>query len=197
MHDAGGSGAPPRPSFSPAVAVQDHGTGVAVTLRAGRGDGPWFMPIQRAFGPVYLEQVGFGVTYRQGLTPKQLDMISLYLDGNVSLLGLSASVEKLRFGYHVSRPFFEASSWEVDVAGFAISASIAGLTLAGGLVKFPLDAPLSGVEYLGMLKISYSSYGIDLFGGYAHPTTPSGAEFASFFAFGVLHAPLGGVPAFA
>ncbi|HEY8826192.1 MAG TPA: DUF6603 domain-containing protein, partial [Jatrophihabitantaceae bacterium] len=196
MHDAGGSGAPPRPSFSPAVAVQDHGTGVAVTLRAGRGDGPWFMPIQRAFGPVYLEQIGFGVTYRQGLTPKQLDMISLYLDGNVSLLGLSASVEKLRFGYHVSRPFFEASSWEVDVAGFAISASIAGLTLAGGLVKFPLDAPLSGVEYLGMLKISYSSYGIDLFGGYAHPITASGAEFASFFAFGVLHAPLGGVPAF-
>ncbi|MDT4976523.1 MAG: large repetitive protein, partial [Pseudonocardiales bacterium] len=196
MHDAGGSGAPPRPSFSPAVAVQDHGTGVAVTLRAGKGDGPWFMPIQRAFGPVYLEQIGLGVTYREGLTPKQLDMISLYLDGSVSLLGLSASVEKLRFGYHVGRPFFDGSSWEIDVAGFAISASIAGLTLAGGLVKFPLDAPLIGVEYLGMLKISYSSYGIDLFGGYAHPTTPSGAEFASFFAFGVLHAPLGGVPAF-
>ena len=47
-----------------------------------------------------------------------------------------------------------------------------------------------------MLKIGFSTYGIDLFGGYAHPTAPSGAQFASFFAFGVLHAPLGGVPAF-
>src|SRR5919201_630545 len=47
-----------------------------------------------------------------------------------------------------------------------------------------------------MLKIGYGSYGVDLFGGYAHPTTASGAEFASFFAFGVLHAPIGGPPAF-
>ena len=52
MHDAGGSGSPPRPKFSPALSVQDHGSGVAVTLRAGSGNGPWFMPIQRAFGPV-------------------------------------------------------------------------------------------------------------------------------------------------
>ena len=47
-----------------------------------------------------------------------------------------------------------------------------------------------------MLKIGYGAYGLDLFGGYAHPTTPSGTQFASFFAFGVLHAPIGGVPAF-
>jgi hypothetical protein len=196
MHDAGGSGAPPRPKFSPAIAVQDHGTGVAVTLRAGSGDGPWFLPIQRAFGPVYLEQIGLGVAYRQGITPKQLQMISLYLDGGVSLLGLSASVDKLRLGYHVGQPFFAGSSWEVDVDGFAISSSIGGLTLAGGLRKFDLAAPLSGVEYLGMLKIGYGSYGLDLFGGYAHPTMPSGAQFASFFAFGVLHAPIGGPPCF-
>jgi hypothetical protein len=196
MHDAGGSGAPPRPAFSPALAVQDHGTGVAITLRAGAGDGPWFLPIQRAFGPVYLEQIGLGVSYRQNLTPRQLEMVSLYLDGQVSLLGLTAAVDKLRLGYHVSRPLFSPSSWEVDVEGFAIAASFGPLTLAGGLAKFPLDAPLVGVEYLGMLKIGYGSYGIDLFGGYAHPTTPGGAEFASFFAFGVLHAPIGGPPAF-
>lgn len=196
MHDAGGSGAPPRPAFSPAIAVQDHGTGVAVSLRAGSGDGPWFLPIQRAFGPVYLEQIGLGVSYKQNLTPRQIEMVSLFLDGQVSLLGLTAAVDKLRLGYHVSRPLFDPSSWEVDVAGFAIASSFGPLTLAGGLAKFDLDPPLVGVEYLGMLKIGYSTYGIDLFGGYAHPTAPGGAEFASFFAFGVLHAPLGGVPAF-
>jgi len=196
MSDAGGSGSPPRPKFSPAVAIQDHGTGVAVTLRAGSGDGPWFLPIQRAFGPVYLEQIGLGVAYQQGVTPRKLQMISLYLDGGVSLLGLAASVDKLRFGYHVGQPFFSGSSWQIDVDGFAISSSIGGLTLAGGLRKFDLQAPLSGVEYLGMLKVGFGSYGVDLYGGYAHPTTPSGSQFASFFAFGVLHAPIGGPPAF-
>ncbi|HEU5267283.1 MAG TPA: DUF6603 domain-containing protein, partial [Jatrophihabitans sp.] len=196
MSDAGGSGAPPRPAFSPAVAVQDHGTGVEVTLSAGSGDGPWYLPIQRAFGPVYLEQIGLGVAYRQNLTPRQLETISLYLSGQVSLLGLTAAVDNLRFTYQIAQPFFDASSWEVDLDGFAIAADFGPLTLAGGLVKFPLSAPLVGVEYLGMLKIGYAAYGIDLFGGYAHPTTPSGTQFASFFAFGVLHAPIGGPPAF-
>ncbi len=196
VHDAGGSGGPPRPAFSPALAVQSHGEGVAVTLRAGSGDGPWFLPIQRAFGPVYLEQIGLGVEYQANLTPHKLEAISVILDGRVALFGLTASVDKLRLGYHVTRPFFDASSWEVDVDGFAIASEIGGLTLAGGLRKVPLDAPLQGVEYLGMLKIGFGSYGVDVFGGYAHPTTPSGQGFASFFAFGVLHAPLGGPPAF-
>ncbi|HEY7815103.1 MAG TPA: DUF6603 domain-containing protein, partial [Nakamurella sp.] len=196
LHDAGGSGAPPRPAFSPALAIQDHGTGVAVTLRAGSGDGPWFLPIQRAFGPVYLEQVGLGVTYRQNVTPRHLQMINLYLDGRVSLLGLTAAVDKLRLSYDTSRSVFSPSSWEVDVDGFAIAADFGSLTLSGGLARFPLDPALTGVEYLGMLKIGYGGYGLDLFGGYAHPTTPGGGEFASFFAFGVLHAPIGGPPAF-
>jgi hypothetical protein len=196
MHDAGGSGAPPRPAFSPAIAVQSHGQGVEVTLRAGSGDGPWFLPIQRAFGPVYLEQIGLGTTYVASVTPRQLETISILLDGSVSLLGLIASVDKLRLGYHVSRPFFDPSSWEVDVDGFAIAADISGLSLAGGLRKVPLESPLQGVEYLGMLKVAFGSYGLDVFGGYAHPTTADGQGFASFFAFGVLHAPIGGPPAF-
>jgi hypothetical protein len=46
-----------------------------------------------------------------------------------------------------------------------------------------------------MLKIGFSGYGVDLFGGYAQPTI-AGESFASFFAFGALHGPLGGPPAF-
>ena len=195
MHDAGGSGAPPRPAFSPAVAVQDHGSGPEISLRAGPGDGPWFMPIQRAFGPVFIDQVGLGTTYHPG-TPRRLDMISVYLDAGVSLFGISASVENLRIGFHVGQPITSAQAWSVDVDGFTIASSIGGLSLAGGLRKEVLTGSPSGVQYLGMLKISYSGYGIDLFGGYAHPTNADGSTFASFFAFGVLHAPLGGPPAF-
>ena len=117
------------------------------------------------------------------------------LDGNVSLFGITASVDKLRLTYQVNKPFFEASSWAVDLDGFAVAANVSGLTLVGALRRAPLSPPLQGVEYLGMLKIGFNGYGVDLFGGYAHPTGPQGS-FASFFAFGALHAPLGGVPAF-
>lgn len=196
MKDAGGSGAPPTPKFSPAVAVQAHDgvDGVAVSLRAGSGDGPWYLPIQRAFGPVYLEQVGLGTGYT-GTSPRQLDWVSVSLDGSVSLFGITASVDKLRLTYHVNQPFFSASSWAVDLDGFAIASDIGGLTLVGALVRSPLTGGLKGVEYLGMLKIGFSGYGVDLFGGYANPTDGNGS-FASFFAFGALHAPIGGPPAF-
>jgi large repetitive protein len=199
MHDAGGAGAPPAAKFSPGVAVQSHagGNGVAVSLRAGKGNGPWYLPIQRAFGPVYLEQVGLGVGYSGNppTTPRKLESISVSLDGSVSLFGITASVDKLRLTYHVNRPFFDVHSWEVDLDGFGIASNVGGLTLAGALRRAPLSPPLEGVEYLGMLKIGFSGYGVDLFGGYAHPTEPQGS-FASFFAFGALHAPLGGPPAF-
>ena len=199
VNDAGGSGAPPAPKFSPALGVQHHhGTnGVAVSLRAGSGDGPWYLPIQRAFGPVYIEQIGLGATHTGSppATPKRLESISLSIDGQVSLFGLTASVDKLRLTYHVNQAFFEAASWEVDLDGFALASEIGGLTLVGALRRAPLSPPLQGMEYLGMLKIGFGGYGLDLFGGYAHPTGPQGS-FASFFAFGALHAPLGGPPAF-
>ncbi len=193
--DAGGSGAPPTPKFSPALAIQAHhgGDGIIVSLSAGSGDGPWYLPIQRAFGPLYLEQVGLGTGYAG--SPRSLDWISVSLDGSVSLFGITASVDKLRLTYHVNQPFFDAHSWEVDLDGFAVSSSIGGLTLAGALLKTKLTGNQTGVDYLGMLKIGFNGYGIDLFGGYSNPTDSSG-DFASFFAFGALHAPLGGPPAF-
>ena len=196
LSDAGGSGAPPTPKFSPALAIQSHhgGNGVAVSLAGGPGDGPWYLPIQRAFGPVYLEQIGLRTTYNS-TTPRKLQTISVSLDGTVSLFGISASVDKLRLTYAVNSDFFKASSWSVDLDGFAISSSIGGLTLVGALIRAELAAPLKGVDYLGMLKIGFNGYGVDLFGGYANPVDSTGS-FASFFAFGALHAPLGGPPAF-
>ena len=118
MHDAGGSGSPPRPAFSPALAVQDHGAGVEVSLRAG----------QRRRAVVPADPAGVRPGLPRADRPRRrptsrtsrrasCEMISLYLDGQVSLLGLTAAVDKLRLGYHVSRPFFAPSSWEVDVDG--------------------------------------------------------------------------------
>jgi hypothetical protein len=66
MGDAGQGPSRLAPKFSPALAVQKHGDGpVLVSLRAGEGSGPWWLALQKGFGPLYVEQVGFGVTVRQ------------------------------------------------------------------------------------------------------------------------------------
>ena len=57
----------PKPRFSPALAIQKHGTDAAfVTFTAGDGTGPWWVVIQRGFGPIYIEQVGLAVTMPSG-----------------------------------------------------------------------------------------------------------------------------------
>ena len=77
LADSASGGQQPKPAFSPSLAVQQHGTGpVEVTLRAGDGDGPWWIAIQKGFGPLYVEQVGFGVTMPQ----HQVESVSLLLD---------------------------------------------------------------------------------------------------------------------
>ncbi len=144
MRDTGPQ--PPRPAFSPALAVQKHGNQpVAVTLRAGDGDGPWWIAIQRGFGPLYLEQIGFGVT----MPNQRVESISLLMDGSVSMFGLTCAVDDLQITYFTADgDFFNPANWSVDLAGLAVSADMAGLVISGGLLK---QESAAGIEYLGML----------------------------------------------
>ena len=190
----GDSGSGPNrlaPAFSPALAIQKHGSGpVLVSLRAGDGTGPWWLAIQRGFGPLYIEQVGFGVT----LQSDQLKSISVLLDGRVSLLGLTAAVDDLQLTFVVASDasVFDASRWAVDLAGLAFNADMGGLTLQGGLRKFGSG---DNVQYVGMLMGRFAVYGLSVFGGYGQGTV-NGQRFASFFAFGAINGPIGGPPAF-
>ncbi len=136
---------PPKPVFSPAFAVQQHdGEPVHITLRAGDGDGPWWVAIQKGFGPLYLEQIGFGVE----MPSQRVDSVSLFLDGSVSMFGLTCAVDDLQITYLVSKDdFFNPASWEIDLAGLAVSADMSGVTLAGGLLK--TVSATGDVEYLG------------------------------------------------
>ena len=178
------------PSFSPAIAVQRHGSDpVLVSFRAGPGDGPWWLLIQRSFGPVYIEQVGLAVTLTQG----QIQQMGILLDGQVSILGLTAAVDGLQVSFILGAgSAFASTSWQVDLAGLAISADIAGLSLEGGLRKF--EDP-TGVQYVGMLLGRFAVYGISVYGGYGRTADAQGT-YASFFAFGAINGPIGGVPAF-
>jgi len=186
LADSASSGQQPKPAFSPALAVQKHGAGpVDVTLRAGDGDGPWWVAIQKGFGPLYLEQVGLGVTMPQ----HKVEAVSLLLDARVSLFGLTAAVDDLSITYFVVKgDFFKAGNWLVDLGGLAIGAEIGPLSISGGLLK---SGSGDDIEYLGMLLGRFGVYGLTIYGGYGKTN-----GVVSFFAVGAVAGPIGGVPAF-
>ncbi|HET6159916.1 MAG TPA: DUF6603 domain-containing protein [Dongiaceae bacterium] len=189
--DAGKGKEKLAPAFSPALAIQKHGNGpILVSMRAGEGDGPWWLAIQKGFGPIYMEQVGFDTT----VTQDQLVDISILLDARVSIAGLTASVDDLRLTFLVASnaSVFEPSRWNVDLAGLAVEADMGGVYLAGGLRKFGSG---ENVEYIGMLLARFAVYGLSIYGGYG--TKVEGTErFTAFFAFGAINGPIGGPPAF-
>jgi len=193
LRDSASSGEPPHPAFSPALALQRHGGGhLELNLRAGPGDGPWWIGIQRSFGPVYIEQVGFGVT-KAG---DKIVAASVMVDGKVSLLGLIVAVEDLAIGAAWPQqpgdpPLYSPAAWRVGLDGLAVAADTGGVQISGGLRKAPGSVP----DYVGMISIKFSVYGISAYGGYS-VVTDAGGQFTSLFLFGALVAPIGGPPAF-
>ncbi|MBI5721697.1 MAG: hypothetical protein HZC37_28825 [Burkholderiales bacterium] len=194
MRDTGPT--PPRPAFSPALAVQKHGNAaVSVSLRAGDPPGPWWIAIQRGFGPLYLEQVGFDARLLGG----RIERISLLMDGSVSMFGLTCAVDDLQITYFTADgDFFDAGNWKVDLAGLAVAANMAGVTIAGGLLKQVTNAGQANesIEYLGMLLGRFAVYGLTIYGGYGEGVDAQGQKFTAFFAVGAVNGPIGGPPAF-
>lgn len=181
LSDASRGGANNRPAFSPAVAVQARAGGdIGVTVRAGPPPGPWWLVIQRELGPLYLERIGFDSTTTAGTITR----LQLLFDGRVSLFGMTAAVDQLSLTWR-GGDVFDATRWSADLNGLAISADMAGVMIAGGLLKDSTGG------YMGMLLGRFGTYGLTLYGGYAllegNP---------SFFIFGALNGPIGGPPAF-
>ena len=130
-----------------------------------------------------MEQVGLAVTLAEG----QIRQMGILLDGQVSILGLTAAVDGLQVSFVLGAgSAFAGTSWQVDLAGLAISADIAGLSLEGGLRKFEDSA---GVQYVGMLLGRFAVYGISVYGGYGRTADAQGT-YASFFAFGAIKGPI-------
>ncbi len=186
LSDARNGNERPHPRFSPAFAVQSSPTGPKFDLRAGPGNGPWWMAIQRGFGPVYIEQIGFGVR-KAG---DAIDQIQILLDAHASLLGLTVQVQDLALGISTTQPLDNPSSWSVSLAGLSVDVQTSGVTIAGGLRKRDPE-----VDYIGMLSVKFGVYGITAYGGYA-VHEEAGDKYTAFFLFGALLAPIGGPPAF-
>ena len=142
----------------------------------GGQTGVFWIPIQAAFGPVFINELGLGVTNTAA---------SMVIDGGVSIAGLSAEVDGLSITVpyaHVTDP----SQWSLDLKGLAIWYSGPSIAIAGGLVKF--DGP--PVEYDGMLLVEIASIGAIVIGSYS--VVGSGAdEYTSFAIFGGVFVPIG------
>ena len=189
LADAGESSPSARPAFSPALAVQKHpgDEDVSFTVRAGPPPGPWWLVIQRQLGPLYLEQIGFNATEVEGT----VSSVTLLFDGRVELFGLTAAVDQLSLTW-LGGDFFDIGQWAVDLNGFAVSADLSGVSLAGGMLK-SVDriGDRDVTSYVGMLLGRFGIYGLSVFGGY---TDDAGTP--SFFVFGAFNGPIGGPPAF-
>ena len=181
LKDAARGGANNRPAFSPGIAVQKRAGGsVGVSVRAGPPPGPWWLVIQRELGPLYLERIGFDSRSSGGTITR----LQLLFDGKVSIFGMTAAVDQLSLTWN-GGDVFDATRWNADLMGLAISADMSGVSLAGGLLKD------SSGGYLGMLLGRFGVYGLTVYGGYA---VLDGNP--SFFIFGAINGPIGGPPAF-
>jgi hypothetical protein len=194
----GGDPTPLKPTFSPELALQKRqgDPDVAWSLTAGPGDGPWLLPINRSFGPLRIDDVGFGDEVVSG----KVTSIRIIISGGLSLAGLNLDVQELSVGAPWpdgdGRPLTDAAAWSLDLAGLAVSYSGGGVQLAGGLRRrdnpsLPGDPP----DYIGVLLARIGPYGLSAFGGYGQFPSPDG-KFTALFVFAAISAPIGGPPAF-
>ncbi|HWD79457.1 MAG TPA: DUF6603 domain-containing protein, partial [Kribbella sp.] len=170
-----------NPSADLDIWYWDHpaNTGGPLRVLVGGQAGIFWIPIHAGFGPIFIAEIGLGVTSTA---------VSLAIDGGVSIAGLSAEVDDLTVTIpyaHVTDP----TQWSLDLKGLAIGYSGPLVSIAGGLVKF--DGP--PVEYDGMLLIKIGTIGAVVIGSYS--VVGSGAdEYTSFAIYGGVFVPIGLTP---
>jgi hypothetical protein len=184
----GGDPAEPAPALSPAlVLVRQPPAPVRMQVRMADGEGPWWVPVQRKFGVIYIEQVGLD-TQESGGT---LDRVVVLLDGSASVAGLNVGLDDFSVSVPAQAPY-DVSRWRVDLAGLGVAYEGSGLSLAGGLRKRPGTPP----DYVGFLAARFGAYGLGAVAGYGEYPTGTGDTYPAFFVFAAVNGPIGGPPAF-
>ena len=172
-----------NPGFSVDLGYHDK---LWVNLRSNTGNGhDVIVPVQRSFGPLYIENVGLG--WKDDRQPPLLDFIS---SGSFEISGLKAALQGLRVGVPVTNPT-DWSRYTIDLDGFAIDYT-GGVTIDVGFLKDEIEGV---VNYTGVGIVSSAKFSLGALGSYSQITI-DGQDSTSMFIFGVLNAPLGGVPAF-
>jgi hypothetical protein len=164
---------PPGPPPAPATALASSD---APPASASPGPQVTWVNVQRSFGPVHIDRVGFSLT--------QDDRLALELDASAALGGLTVGLRGLEGDIPLESPYtpsFALAGLDVEYAG-------GGLTIAGGLSRAPGVTP---AEYTGELVFTMGEFGATAIGSY---TTVD--DEPSLFAFLFVDYPLGGPPFF-
>ena len=166
------------------------------SLTAGSGNGPWLLPINRSFGPLRVDDVGFG----DEIANSKVTSVRIIISGGLSLAGLNLDVQELSIGApwpdgsSGSQSLTDHSAWTLDLAGLAVSYSGGGVQLAGGLRRRDNPSlPGNPPDYVGVLLARVGPYGLTAFGGYGQFPAPDG-KFTALFVFAAISAPIGGPP---
>jgi hypothetical protein len=136
------------------------------------GDGVW-IDIQRSFGPVSIDKIGFGLSSKG---------VSASLNASLSMKGLDIGVEGLGAVIPLQKPY--TPTFKID--GLSLAYETPAVTIGGGMAKVGED-PLS---FVGSLTVKTKTLSLMAFGGYTASSPPS------LFAYAALNTPLGGPPVF-
>ncbi|MGH3164757.1 MAG: DUF6603 domain-containing protein, partial [Trebonia sp.] len=152
--------------------VRDQAGRALARRQAPAPDPVMWVQVQKTFGPVQVQKVGFS-----------------YADGGIFVLSnLSLTVGGLEIdliGIEIGSPIRDPHP-EFTIQGLAVSFDEGPISIRGGLLG-KLDPP----DFVGVLSVTVPEFSLSAFGGYAEYQS-----YPSFFLYGVLHAPIGGVPAF-
>jgi hypothetical protein len=131
-----------------------------------------WIPVQKTFGPVQIQKVGF--SYRGG---------DLFVVSNLALTAGGLEIDLLGIG--IGSPIKDPSP-AFTIQGLAVSFSEGPISIMGGML-----GTLEPLDFVGALSVRAPELSLSAFAGYAeyqgHP---------SFFLYGVLDAPIGGPPPF-
>ena len=143
-----------------------------------QNDGIKWLSLKRSFGPLKLERVGFA--YKEG------ELIA-YLDGSLSVMGLTCSVLGLHVGVTLTGTHKFEPHFGVD--GLGLDFKEGPVEIGGGLLK--LSTP-EMTEFDGFVTIRAEELELGAIGSFAE--LRSGEK--SLFIYAVLDVPLGGPPFF-
>ncbi|QNM98726.1 hypothetical protein H9L41_11195 [Chitinimonas koreensis] len=183
------SNPPANPTFSATAAYGHQASpsagGLWVQLYDGQGQPSTevVVPVQRSFGPLYVDSIGAG--WQQD--PKLLDIL---FSGSVALAGLKLDVLGLDVGVPVTNPT-DFNAYQLDLKGLNVTFEGGGVDISGGLLK--TTTPM--LSYTGQLVVKASKFSLVALGSYAELPTANGTA-PSLFAFVNLNIPLGGPPPF-
>lgn len=135
-----------------------------------------WISVQRAFGPVQIQRLGFTVTAQGAL--------GVLFDAAVDIRGLSIGLSGLEADIPLRAPFYPG----FGLSGLAVQYESPSLSISGALGKSP---GIESVQYTGELSLSAGTFGATALGSY---TTVNGSP--SLMAFAFINTPLGGPPYF-